>query len=245
MPLSTTSIQASPHFIPGQTLFYSGFNPDVDTAGVPEDVWPQGGLIQFPAVADTVDIVSDSVLDTAAGTGARTLLVEGVNDDFDEISEIVTLDGLTPVSTLQNFLYVNSSTVATAGATTGNQGLITFNITGNLCNVIAIARSVTQACARILPTSEIPGTLPRLINAFALIGKQPASTAIVSLNIRTGTSGVEIQGLDIPLNADGGEFILDIPAKVTFAPGDILLARVLDVSANNTLISAGLQFAWF
>ena len=39
----------------------------------PETIWPDGGRYVFPAVAATMTLSSDSVLDTAAGTGASTL----------------------------------------------------------------------------------------------------------------------------------------------------------------------------
>lgn len=62
-----------------------GNNPDVDTAG-PEDVWSGGGLYPWMTTATALEIVSDSASDTSAGTGARTVLVNGLDANFVEVA---------------------------------------------------------------------------------------------------------------------------------------------------------------
>lgn len=236
--------QVNPFSSPGQTLFLLGFNGDVDTASVPEDCWPQGGLIPFPDVAAVVSTVSDSALDTAAGTGAQTLTIFGVDTNFDEISETITLNGLTPVLTTQLFLYVNLAIVITAGSLNANQGLITFTIDGNLCNVISIAKSQTQACAGIIPNPRASGTIPRVVNFFAFIGRQPNVLATATLVRTSGTTGVTREPLDIPITGDDGPIDIDIVAGGPFIPGEKVVGRITEISANNTLVAAGLQFIW-
>ncbi len=83
----------------------------------------------FASAQAILDIVSLSVLDTLAGTGAQKLLVEGlVGADLltaVEDSEVVDLDGTTIVTTVKQFLRVNNVTVIQAGSTSLNQGKIT------------------------------------------------------------------------------------------------------------------------
>lgn len=50
-----------------------GNNPDVDSAAVPEDIWSGGGAYPWMTGATSLEIVSSSANDTAAGTGARTV----------------------------------------------------------------------------------------------------------------------------------------------------------------------------
>lgn len=61
-----------------------GRNTEIDTATDPEDVWGGGGLYTgFPTgAADTVDIVSASADDTAAGSGTQTLLIKGLDENL-------------------------------------------------------------------------------------------------------------------------------------------------------------------
>lgn len=227
----------------GQTLLMTGFNPDVDSGKVPEDCWPIGGLIDFATTAGKVSIVSTSANDTAVGTGAQTLLIDGVDSSFNEITETISLNGLTPVLTTKDFLHVQISTVKSAGVLQGNNGIITFTIDGGIVNGIAVGKSQTQSCARIIPVSIKVGTICHLINAFALTAKQKSSVATVTL-ITIPPSGVIIESLEIPLTSDSGNFILDLSVPSVFEVGSKIIVRITDTSSKNILVSAGLQFAW-
>ena len=117
--------------VPGATrVVLLGHNPDVDTATDPEDVWEGGGLYPFLSAAATLEVVSTSANDTAAGTGARTMLVSGLNSAYATVTETVVLNGLTPVNTVNQFLRVNLFTTTTAGSLEQNDGDITIRVTG-------------------------------------------------------------------------------------------------------------------
>lgn len=99
-----------------------GYNPDVDQAE--ESVWPDGGVIPFLGSATVMKVSSTSANDAAAGTGARTVLVEGLDGAYREITEIVTLNGQTEVLTTKSFLRIQRMTVLTAGNGLANAGII-------------------------------------------------------------------------------------------------------------------------
>jgi len=99
-------------------------NVDIDTG--PETIWKHTGLWVPMATARTMSIVSDEGSDTSAGTGARTLLVTGVDATGAAQTEIVTMNGTTPVVTAGTWLGINPSIVLTAGSSTYNEGTITF-----------------------------------------------------------------------------------------------------------------------
>lgn len=101
-------------------------NPDVDTATVPETMSPVGGLLTFRTAAAVVEVVSSSTDDDSAGTGARTIRIDGLDANWDMISEIVTLDGTTPVVTVGEFIRINAVEVTTAGTGRTNAGNITL-----------------------------------------------------------------------------------------------------------------------
>ena len=81
-----------------------------------------------PASGAQRSIGSSSASDTAAGTGARTVIIEYLNSTFDgPFMEIVTLNGVTPVNTVAtNIRVVERITVRTAGSTLSNVGTITM-----------------------------------------------------------------------------------------------------------------------
>jgi len=101
-------------------------NPDVDTATVPETVWPLGGVAALRSTAAVLELVSSSAADAAAGTGARTVQVWGLDSLYNELIEVVTLTGTTPVLTSGLFLRVNSVQVVSAGTGKSNAGNITI-----------------------------------------------------------------------------------------------------------------------
>lgn len=85
----------------------------------------ESGTIAFPTAARTHQVKSDSTDDASAGTGARTVVIEGLDDSYDEQSETVTLNGTTNVATANTYLRINRMYVATAGSGEVNAGNIT------------------------------------------------------------------------------------------------------------------------
>lgn len=102
--------------------FKFGFNPDVDNSL--ETVWAQGGLYSYLAAAATLTVSSSSTDDASAGTGARTVEISGLDADYNEISETVTLNGQTAVNTTKEYLRIFRGIVRTAGSGGQNAGVI-------------------------------------------------------------------------------------------------------------------------
>jgi hypothetical protein len=118
--------------IPGYTSFRKfGMNPDVDTGT--EEVWPLGTLRVLPTSAGALSIVSDSIADVmTTGTGAWELVVEGLDSNYDPISETVEMDGTTPVASVSSdWFRVNRMYNITAGTGGVNAGNITCSIGGD------------------------------------------------------------------------------------------------------------------
>jgi hypothetical protein len=81
-----------------------------------ETVWVGGGTYSFPTSATTTTISSSSADDTAAGTGARTVRVEGLDAAYALVSETASMNGQTGVTLTNQYLRVNRITVLTAGS---------------------------------------------------------------------------------------------------------------------------------
>lgn len=109
--------------IPGhKTIFKFGYNASVGSTK--ETIWEQGGLYAYPASATVMTISSSSANDTAAGTGARIVEVFGLDADYKEINEVVTLNGQTAVNTTKSYLRINRGIVRSAGSGGANAGII-------------------------------------------------------------------------------------------------------------------------
>lgn len=94
-----------------------------------EDLWVPGGRMTWLTAQDTLNVVSSSTDDDAAGVGARILLIYGVDENYEVVTELVTMDGTTPVTTTNEFFRVNSVQFVSAGSTGYNVGNITITDT--------------------------------------------------------------------------------------------------------------------
>jgi len=102
-----------------------GSNADIDTTGLPEDVWSAGGAYPFPSSAAATTIVSTITNDvSAAGSGARTVQVIGLDSNYAELIEDVGMSGTGAVTLANQFLRINGAKVLTAGAEGTNSGAI-------------------------------------------------------------------------------------------------------------------------
>ena len=84
-----------------------------------------------PTAATTLEAVSSDADDTAAGDGARTVTIQGLDGNWDEITQTVAMNGLTPVVFPIDMLrvyrwWVETSGVYATSALGSHQGTITI-----------------------------------------------------------------------------------------------------------------------
>jgi hypothetical protein len=130
-------------------------NPDVD-AGT-EQIWPPGTIQVLPTSVAVASVVSDSTDDDGdpAGTGALTLTVFGLDTDYNEVEETVTLNGVGAVTTTQTFLRVHRAYVLTAGSAGTNVGNISISVGGNLQAYIEASEGQTHITQFTVPANHI------------------------------------------------------------------------------------------
>jgi len=103
-----------------------GRNDDVDGT---EEMWEYGTSRVLPVTAATLSVVSSSSQDTnTTGTGAWTITVEGLDADYEELTETITMNGTSPVSSTGVFFRVNRAYVLTGGTGDTNVGNIDISI---------------------------------------------------------------------------------------------------------------------
>jgi len=138
------------------TQFKFGFNLDIDDSL--ETIWAEGGLYSYLSAASVLKISSSSTDDASTGTGARTITISGLDANYDEISESVTLNGQTAVNTTQSFLRVFRMIVDTAGSGGQNAGVIyagtgtvSSGVPANKYGTIAVGDNQTLMCFWTVP----------------------------------------------------------------------------------------------
>ena len=119
------------------------FNASVGTSY--ETIWDGvAGIYTFPSTAVIMSAVSTSASDTMG------LVITGLDADYKEISETVTLAGLTPVSTTKSFLRINYVQIATGS----NVGEINISNGGTVYGHISVGNGVQQSTVFSVPAGQ-------------------------------------------------------------------------------------------
>jgi hypothetical protein len=98
-----------------------GMNVDVDSNK--ETIWDGGGIYSYVASPETVAITSSSGNDSAAGTGARTVEIQGLNSAYEVVTETLTVGGSAGT---QTFIRIFRAVVKSAGTSGVNEGVISI-----------------------------------------------------------------------------------------------------------------------
>jgi len=109
----------------GAFNIFNKFGHNSDVNGSFEDIWTPGGVLSRLSSAETMDIASTSTADDVGGTGAITIRVEGVANDWSILNEDVTLNGTSTVTTSNSFLRINRMYITSSGTGQVNAGNIT------------------------------------------------------------------------------------------------------------------------
>jgi hypothetical protein len=99
--------------------------------GNTEDIWTVGGTRAWLTGAQSLEILGGAQ-DSAAGSGARKVLVSGLNDIWDFATVEMTMDGANPVAIPGLWQRINRMFVSESGTYTGNNdGIVICRISGN------------------------------------------------------------------------------------------------------------------
>lgn len=154
-PMGDMGIAVGIGAIPGWTSFRKfGVNPAVTAAT--QDIWGQGGTLLWPDAAGTVSVVSTSTDDDGdpAGIGAHEVTIQGLDSNYLEVQETVTLNGTTPVVTTQTFLRANRMFVGECGSNDSNVGIIRASIGGNVQESILAGQGQSAVALYTVPADK-------------------------------------------------------------------------------------------
>ena len=136
--------QVSLGLIPGYSTCYV-YGNNAAVGATRETIWPRGGFIAIQSSATVVKISSGDADDAAGDTGARTLFVGGLDANYLEINETVTMNGQTAVNTTKSYLRVLDLEVLTAGSSGWNEGIIYAGVGAVILGVPATVYNVIEA----------------------------------------------------------------------------------------------------
>lgn len=217
-----------------------GYNPDIDTTL--ETVWADGGTIVFPAAAGTMNVSSTSASDASAGTGARSIVIYGLDGSHNRIEEAVTLDGQTTVTTTKQFLHINYISVATVGSGKENAGTIYVGSGVNTSGVPATVYGAVYTGLNASTTAcyTIPaGYTGYVVNGGLSLGQETGTTGVTGyLVTRDPTLDIARVVAVTSFNNGVSEYDFTLPLKIPEKYS--VEARAIGKS-NNNIVSAHYQ----
>lgn len=213
-----------------------GFNADVDQTQV--SIWPLPSLITFPASALQMKVSSSSADDAAAGTGARTVVVQGLDANYNEVTETVTLNGQTAVTMTASLLRVNYAYVATAGS--GNSaagdiyigtGVVTAGVPATVYNIIKLDYNNTTTGSYTVPA----GYTAYLAQGLFSAGQASGSTQVQGRLVSRGTDNIRRTAAITTLNNGVADYLFEYPLAI---PEKTTIEATAIGSANNNACSS-------
>lgn len=99
-----------------ESFYKFGYNSAITNSS--ETIWDGGGIYSFPASASALSVAS-----TASGDTSLTVTLVGLDENYDELTETVTLDGTdatTAVTSNNSFLRIHRAFIAGSTVPTGN-----------------------------------------------------------------------------------------------------------------------------
>ena len=227
----------------GQITFHEsfqifGYNPDVDQTE--ESVWANGGTVPHPTVASVLKISSTSNNDDGnpVGTGARTVLITGLDGDYNVVSDTVTLNGQTEVNTTNSYLYVNGFTVLTVGSGEANAGTIYAGTGTVTAGVPAVVYDAIAAGYNNRTTAHycVPsGYTAFITEGIFTAGQESGSTGITGFLKQHGPDGILRVGAVVAINNGSVQYDFKYPYRV---PEKNCFGASAIGAANNNLVSA-------
>jgi len=225
-----------------KAIFKFGFNPDIN--GTEETIWDAGGIYAYPAAAIQMKVSSSSTNDTSAGTGARTVVVSGLDQNWNEASETVSLNGQTEVLTTTTFIRVNRAYVATAGSggtAAGDiyvgTGTVTAGVPATIYAKITLGQNQTLMAVWTVPA----GYTGYLFKGNLGTGTPNTNQYLVTRFVQRSFGGVFRTAAKVTIQS--GELALNFKVPVTFSEKTDIEARAYSSGSNN-FVSADFEIIY-
>lgn len=219
---------------------FFGLNGDIDTVTYPQDIWSNGGIFTPPTTYRVHALVSASANDTAAGTGARTLRIFGVVSTG-LAEETITLNGVTPVNTVNSYSDIYRMVIFTSGSGLTNAGLITATAAtdGTVTAAIQVnGYNSSRKGIRLIP----PGYKGYIHDWQSSMTQTVASNSAINYLLTKTSTGLWIsRSVQTLFNSGASSLIIEYKTPLLLSAGEWVKVQCANVSANNTTIQCNVN----
>lgn len=203
-------------------IFKFGFNGDIN--GTEETIQDAGGTYTYPSSALAMTVTTDA--GTPANDNGVKVTVSGLDENYNEVSEEVTLAGSGTATTTQTFLRVFRAFVSGSQAPTGN-----LNITNGGTTYARITLGQNQTLMSVW-------TVPAGYTAYFLAGSISLGTANINQYL-TARLIARLSGgvfrTQQKVTLDSGSFQQEYVIPLEFPEKTDIEARAVSSGSNNAV----------
>lgn len=170
-----------------------GLNPSISTTR--EDITEHGSVYAFPTAGIQMRVLSASANDTAAGTGVRQVKITYLDTSWNEQTETITMNGVTPVNTVAtNIFRVNDIRAVTVGTGLVAAGNIQLQNTAGTV-IYAKITANGNVCRQAIYTVPLGKTL--YIDNWTCGAGGLGTTNAVEISLRSTSNNLDAYTADI------------------------------------------------
>lgn len=212
-------------------------------ANTAEDVWDTGGIKAILTSAEVMNVVSSSTEDDeTTGTGAWYIQVGGLDQDYNLVTETVTMNGTSNVATTTTFIAVNRVRSVFHGSNKANVGTIT--VTGassaSVMATIPAGYGITQQSHFTVPAGYTLFTTGITLSCYRTSGTGSRTAEVVQM-VHVPEANATYRTLTYGISSSGGPYtsnnhiLSQTPAKST-------LWFEATAEANNTSVTSAAEY---
>lgn len=134
-----------------QHVHVLGYNPDIDTGTDPETVWVTGGEYPWSVLNSTANTIYYA---SANNSDTMDVFVTGLDDNFNVVTETITLTGTTPVAGTKKMLRINDAYIS-SNVNVGQISMRYANSTGTVVDSIAAGYGQNTTGIYTIPAGKI------------------------------------------------------------------------------------------
>jgi len=210
-----------------QAIFRSAYSASI-THNFNYAVWPRAATYTFPTAASVMKLSSSVV-----GDVGQLVMITGLDADYNEITEILALNGQTAVTSTKSFFRINGLQVLTdtpLGAIYFGTGTVSAGVPANVYGFIG-ALDGTQLAAFY----TVPANHELIILGGSVSAVLANASKVVTIEFNTIIGGVDYKGTKI--QTDGGfQHYPYMPGILVPAKADLLdVATTTDTSSPSSV----------
>lgn len=206
-------------------------------------IWPNGIFSIPPAAGVQMSLASTSVNDSSAGTNIRTVEMHYLDANLLEQTEIITLNGTTPVLTVATDIrFINCLHVVTFGTSAYAAGDITASNGGTTYSQISTGYLRCTSSARMVPAGKkcfVDGAVAGTVSATAdagvfidLVASELDANQYLDPLILFPQSGIGLQNSSVTFT---------FPVPPVFSAGTVI---ALSASTDKAAIIGASWYGW-